>query len=244
MKQRFRTGGLAAWSIHHPVGVSMITLTVIVLGFFSFNQLGINLLPHIIAPEVRVRIIDQGVPASIMEDRVTRQLEEQLAITEDAIAVDSHTSEGRSSVDLSFPYGVDINNALRDASIRLDRAKRFLPENDEPPVIYKRDPAQIPVMELVLSSNQLNSVELRSWADYTFSKWFLNLPGIAAVEVGGGLEREIVIIPDQEKLANSKISLQELARQVRQQNIDSPGGRMIATRQEINTRSEGRFRTL
>ncbi len=244
MKQRFRTGGLAAWSIHHPVGVVMLTLTVIIFGLFSFKQLGINLLPHIIAPDVLVRIIDPGVPASIMEDRVTRQLEEQLAITEDAIAINSQTSEGRSAVDLSFPYGTDINNALRDASIRLDRAKRFLPENDEAPVIYKRDPAQIPVMELIISSNTLTSVELRSWADYTFSKWFLNLPGVASVEVGGGLQREIQIIPDQEKLANVGLSLQDFAQQIRQQNIDSPGGRMIATRQEITTRAEGRFQSL
>ena len=244
MKQRFRTGGLAAWSIHHPVGVTMLTLTLIIFGLFSFKQLGINLLPHIISPEVLVRIIDQGVPANIMEDRVTRQLEEQLAITEDAIAINSQTSEGRSAVDLSFPYGTDINNALRDASIRLDRAKRFLPENDEAPVIYKRDPAQIPVMELVISSNTLSSVELRSWADYTFSKWFLNLPGVASAEVGGGLQREIQIIPDQEKLANVGLSLQDFAQQIRQQNIDSPGGRMIATRQEITTRAEGRFRSI
>lgn len=244
MKQRFRTGGLAAWSIHHPVGVTMLTLTVIIFGLFSFKQLGINLLPHIISPEVLVRIIDQGVPASIMEDRVTRQLEEQLAITEDAIAINSRTSEGRSAVDLSFPYGTDINNALRDASIRLDRAKRFLPENDDAPVIYKRDPAQIPVLEVIISSNTLNSVELRSWADYTFSKWFLNLPGVASAEVGGGLQREIQIIPDQEKLANVGLSLQDFAQQIRQQNIDSPGGRMIATRQEITTRAEGRFRSL
>ncbi len=244
MKQRFRTGGLAAWSIRHPVGITMLTLTVILFGSFSFEKLGINLLPHIIAPEIRIRITDSGVPASIMEDQVTRQLEEQLAITEDAISVDSMTSEGRSAVDLSFPYGMDIDNALRDASIRLDRAKRFLPENDEAPIIYKRDPAQIPIMELIVSSNKLNSVELRSWADYILSKWFLNLPGVAAVEVGGGLEREILIIPDQEKLANVGLSLQEFARQIKQQNIDSPGGRMIATRQEITTRSAGRFRSL
>jgi multidrug efflux pump subunit AcrB len=244
MKHRFRTGGLAAWSIHHPVGVTMLTLTVVILGLFSFKQLGVNLLPHIIAPEVRVRILDTGVPASIMEDRVTRQLEEQLAITEDAIAVDSETSEGRSAVSLSFPYGVDINNALRDASIRLDRAKRFLPENDEAPVIYKRDPTQIPVMELVVSSEKLSSVELRTWADYTFSKWFLNLPGVAAVEVGGGLEREIQIVPDQEKLANIGLSLQDFAQQIDRQNTDSPGGRMIARHQEITTRSEGRFSSL
>ena len=244
MKQRFRTGGFAAWSIHHPVGVTMLTLTVIILGLFSFKQLGINLLPHIIAPEVRIRITDPGVPASIMEDRVTRQLEEQLAITEDAIAINSQTREGRSAVDLSFPYGVDINNALRDASIRLDRAKRFLPENDSAPIIYKRDPSQIPIMSLVLSSSKLNSVELRTWADYTFSKWFLNLPGVASVEVGGGLEREIQIIPDQEKLANIGLSLQGFSRQIKQQNTDSPGGRMIAQRQEITTRAEGRFSSL
>ncbi len=244
MKQRFRTGGMAAWSIRHPVGVSMLTLTVIIFGMFSFKQLGINLLPHIVAPEVRIRITDQGVPASIMEDRVTRQLEEQLAITEDAIAIDSRTTEGRSAVDLSFPFGIDIDNALRDASIRLDRAKRFLPENDEAPVIYKRDPAQIPVLELIVSSNILNSVELRSWSDYTFSKWFLNLPGVASAEVGGGLQREIQIIPDQEKLANIGLSLQDFARQINQQNTDSPGGRMFAQRQEISTRAEGRFRSL
>ncbi len=244
MKQRFRSGGFAAWSIHHPVGVTMLTLTVIILGLFSFKQLGINLLPHIISPEVLVRIIDPGVPASIMEDRVTRQLEEQLAITEDAIAVDSRTREGRSGVDLSFPYGTDINNALRDASIRLDRAKRFLPENDEAPVIYKRDPSQIAVMQIIISSDKLNSVELRSWADYIFSKNLLNLPGVASIETGGGLQREIQIIPDQEKLANIGLSLQDFARQIQQQNTDSPGGRMIAKRQEITTRSEGRFGSL
>jgi len=244
MKQHFRSGGLAAWSIHHPIGVSMLTLSVIVFGLFSFKQLGINLLPHIVSPEVLVRIIDQGVPASIMEDRVTRQLEEQLAITEDATLVTSRTTEGRSAVDLSFPYGTDIDNALRDASIRLDRAKRFLPANDEAPVIFKRDPAQISVMELVISSNTLNSVELRSWADYTFSKMFLNLPGVASVEVGGGLQREILVIPDQEKLANIGLSLQDFSHQIQQQNTDSPGGRMFTERQEITTRAEGRFRTL
>jgi len=148
MKKRFRTGGLAAWSIHHPVGVVMLTLSLIIFGFFAFKQLGINLMPHIISPEVLIRINDEGVTANIMEDRVTRLLEEQLAITEDAIAINSRTREGRSAVDLSFAYGTDIDNALRDASIRLDRAKRFLPENDQPPIIYKRDPAQIAVMQL------------------------------------------------------------------------------------------------
>jgi hypothetical protein len=100
MRQRFRSGGLASWSVRRPIAVVMLALTVVVLGLFSLDRLAIDLLPHIIYPEVRVRILDPGVPSRIMEDQITRQLEEQLAITEDAISVQSTTSEGRSEVDL------------------------------------------------------------------------------------------------------------------------------------------------
>lgn len=244
MKQRFRSGGLAAWSIKHPIGISMLALAAIILGVFALQRLGLDLLPHIIYPEVRVRVLDPGVPASVMEDRITRQLEEQLAITENAIQVQSQTTEGRSSVDLSFPYGTDIDIALRDASTRLDRAKRFLPESIEPPVIYKRDPSQIAVMELVASSNQRDSIELRSWADYTFSKWFLNLPGVAAVEVGGGLEREIQVIANQERIAGLGLNLIDLANIIRRGNEDAPGGQLLTSQREISTRTEGRLSTI
>lgn len=241
MKQRFRTGGLAAWSIRHPVGISMLTLTAIVIGFFALNRLGIDLLPNIIYPEIRVRILDPGVPARIMEDQVTRQLEEQLAITENAIQVQSKSKEGRSEVNLSFPYGTDIDIALRDASTRLDRAKRFLPDSIEPAIIYKLDPAQISILELVASSDVLNPIELRTWVDYTFSKWLLNLPGVAAVEVGGGLEREIEIVADQERLAGIGMSLVELANIIRRDNADAPGGRVFTSSRELTARTLGRF---
>ena len=241
MKQRFRGGGLAAWSTRHPIGILMLTLTVVVIGLFSLLRLGIDLLPHIIYPDVRVRVLDPGVPAQIMEDRITRQLEEQLAITEGAIEVQSTTREGRSAVDLGFAYGTDIDRALRDASTRLDRAKRFLPDTIEPPIIYKPDPSQLPVMELVLSSHEMNAAQLRSWADYRFAKWFINLPGVASVEVGGGVLREIQVIPDQEKLASLGLSLQQLAQIIERNNVDAAGGRLISPRQEISARTRGRF---
>ena len=244
MKQNLRTGGLAAWSIHNPVGISMLALTVVVIGFFSLDRLGVDLLPNIIYPEIRVRIMDEGVPATIMEDQITRQLEEQLAITENAILVQSFSREGESQVNLSFPYGTDIDIALRDASTRLDRAKRFLPDTMDPPIIYKRDPSQIPIIEFILSSNELNPVELRSWADYTFSKWFLNLPGVAAVEVGGGLEREISIIADQDRLANIGMTVTDVAEIIQSENYDTPGGQLQSTKQTISTRTQGRFNSI
>ncbi len=219
----------------------MIALAVILVGFFSIYRLSVNLLPHIIYPEIRVRIADPGVPTNIMEDEVTRQLEEQLAITEDAISVQSRTSEGHSRVDLSFEYGKDIDVALRDASTRLDRAKRFLPDNIEPPIIYKKDPSQIPIMEFVVASPLQDPVELRSWVDYTFAKWFLNLPGVAAAAVAGGLVREIQVLPDQRRLAGLNLSVDDLIKALQAANVEEPGGRLRMARGELTGRTTGRF---
>lgn len=232
---------ISSWSVRHPVGVVMLTLAVMVLGAFALGSLNIDLLPHIIYPDVRVRILDPGVPAKIMEDEVTRQLEEQLAITEGAIAVQSQTQEGRSAVDLSFTYGTDIDEALRDASSRLDRAKRFLPDTIDPPVIYKRDPFQIPVAEYVVSSPLLDPVELRAWADYSLGPSLLNLEGVAAAEVGGGLEREVRVVADQYRLAGLDLDVLDLEEVLRQSNQDVPAGRLRMSHGEISGRTEGRF---
>ncbi len=222
----------------------MLALAVVVLGLGSLQRLGINLLPDLIYPDVRVRISDPGVPARIMEDRVTRQLEEQLAITEGAIQVQSNSTEGRSSVDLSFPYGFDIDLALRDASTRLDRAKRFLPDTINPPVIYKRDPSQIPVLEMVVSSTDRDPVALRSWVDYTFAKWFLNVPGVAAAEVGGGLTREIQVVVDQERLSAFGFTIEDISTILSNENQDSPGGNLQTANREISARTSGRFQNV
>ena len=235
-----RHGGIAGWSVRHPVGVVMIALAVIVLGIFSLDRLRVDLLPHIIYPEVRVRILDPGVPGNIMEDQITRQLEEQLAITEDAISVQSQTSEGRSEVDLSFEYGKDIDVALRDASTRLDRAKRFLPDTIDPPVIFKRDPAQIPVAEYVVSSTLRDPIELRTWMDYVFAKWFLNLPGVAAAEIGGGPLREVIVMPDQRRLAGFGLTIDDLVSALERGNLETAGGRLRMDKQEITGRTAGR----
>jgi multidrug efflux pump subunit AcrB len=219
----------------------MIALAVIVLGVFALTRLAIDLHPHLIYPEIRVRILSPGVPATVMEDQFTRQLEEQLAITEDAISVQSRTGEGSVSVDLSFEYGKDIDIALRDASTRLDRAKRFLPDTADPPIIYKRDPSQIAVLELVVSSPLRDPVELRSWVDDVFGKWFLTLPGVAAAEVGGGLIREIQILPDQQRLAGVGLDMEDIIDALQRGNREDPAGRLKMSRQELSGRISGRF---
>lgn len=235
---------IAAWSIRHPIGVSMIALTVVILGLFTLTRLAIDLLPEIIYPEVRVRIVDSGVPASVMVDSVTRQLEEQLAITEDVIGIQSHTERGIATVDLAFGYDKDIDTALRDASTRLDRAKRFLPDSIDAPMIYKLDPSQIPVIEFVISAQLLSDTELRTWVDDIFSKWFLNVPGVASAEVGGGLTREIQVIPDQQRLAGIGLSYKDIIDALQTSNKDEAMGRLQMSAHEITGRISGRLHAI
>jgi CzcA family heavy metal efflux pump len=239
-----RRGGIAVWSIHHPVSTVMLTLTAIVLGLFALNRLSIDLLPKLIYPQIGVRILDPAVPANIMEDQVSRQIEEQLAITEDSTGIESTTLEGTSEVELYFDYGKDIDIALRDASTRLDRAKRFLPTTIDPPIIFKRDPAQIPVMEFVVTSPLRSMTELRTWTDDVFAKQFLNLPGVAAVEVGGGLVREVHVLPDQRRLAGLGLSVESIVAAIERGNVDAPAGRLRMTGHEYTSRTAGRFATV
>lgn len=239
-----RRGGLAAWSIRYPISTVMLTVAAVVLGLFALGRLSVDLLPHLIYPQIRVRVLDPGVSATIMEDKVTRQIEEQLAITEDAINVSSVTGQGSSAVDLDFSYGKDIDVALRDAATRLDRAKRFIPETKDPPYLFKFDPAQIPVMEFVVGSPLRDRVELRSWTDDIFSKRFLSIEGVAAAEVGGGLVREIHVLPDQRRLAGLGLSVEDLIRTIQQGNEDIPGGRLRMTHQEYLSRTAGRLQSV
>ncbi|TVQ93025.1 MAG: efflux RND transporter permease subunit [Chromatiaceae bacterium] len=232
---------LSHWSVRHPIGVIMLTLAAMVLGGFALGRLNVDLLPSIVYPDVSVRVNDPGVPARVMEDDVTRRLEEQLAITEGAVAIQSRTSEGRSAVDLSFRYGDDIDLALRDASARLDRARRFLPDSIEPPTIFKRDPFQLPVAEYVVGSPLLDPLELRDWVEYELAPLLVNLPGVAAAETGGGLAREVRISADQFRLAALGIDVLGLERALRQANRDVPAGRLRMADGEISGRTGGRL---
>ncbi|MCB1865814.1 MAG: efflux RND transporter permease subunit [Chromatiales bacterium] len=236
--------GLAAWCIERPIGVAAITAAVVVLGATTLGLLRVDLLPKVVRPEVRVRVFEANVPAAIMEDRVTRVLEEQLALTEGAIGVQSHTREGRSAVDLVFDYGTDIDRALQDASTRLDRARGALPDSADPPSVYKSDPSQQPVLELAVSGTTEDPAALREWAAERLRKWIVNVPGVAAVTVSGGSLREIQVLPDPARLAAVGMDVLDLAERIRKANRDTPVGRLVTPSAEIGGRVAGRARSL
>ncbi len=232
------------WSIGRPVGTSIISLAICIVGVSMVGRLAVDLLPRIIYPQVRAFVSNPGVDPEVMEQTVAKVLEPRLATTEDATLVTSESSEGRTSVELHFAYGTDIDFALRDASTKLDQARSALPEEAEPPVIFKSDPSQIPVLQFAVSSPVRDEVWLKRWCEDQLAKQLLTVPGVASVDVGGGKDREIQVIVDPERLRSYGLSVSELLTRLREENQDISGGRLQSGSRDLLSKTKGKFRSV
>ncbi len=229
-------------AIRRHIGTLMLTLTVIVLGVFFIFRLQVDLLPSITYPRVGVRLDVPGVAPEVAEEEVTKPLEEALAATEGVVQLSSQTREGQVSVDLYFNPGQNIDQALNDVTASVNRSRSALPEVAEQPRIFKIDPSQLPVYELALTAPALSRSELRVFADEVFTRELSVVPGVAAVDVSGGLKEEVRVNIDLQRLQAQGIGLIDVLNALEARNEDVSGGRLLGAEKEIITRTVGRFK--
>ncbi|MEZ4588132.1 MAG: efflux RND transporter permease subunit [Gemmatimonadales bacterium] len=241
MSQR---SSLSGFSIKRPIGTLALASVVVVLGLFYVGQLAIDLLPQIVYPQVRVGVRYPGVAPEVLEEQVTKVLETRLATTENLIRLESETQEGRVDVSLYFRYGTDMNFALQDASKNLDRARAGLPDDVEPPSIFKFDPSQVPVYEVGLSSPTMTQVDLRRWVDLQLVPQLLTVEGVGAIDVAGGLQREVQVVLDQERLRSYRLTIADVLAALRNENQDIAAGNLTSADFEIVGKTAGKFRTV
>lgn len=233
---------ISALSIRRHIGTLMLTIAVMVMGWFFVTNLPVDLLPSITYPRIGVRVDVPGVSPEVAIDEVTRPLEEALSATEGVVQVYSQTREGQVSVDLYFKPGGNIDQALNDATAAFNRARGRLPDTIEDARLFKADPSQLPVYEFALASDRLSPVDLRVFADEELGRELGVVEGVAAVDVAGGLEEEVRVILDLPRLQAVGVGLQEVLNALRDNNQDISGGRIFSQTQESLTRVLGRFR--
>jgi multidrug efflux pump subunit AcrB len=221
----------------------MLTVAVIVLGIFFVQQLPVDLLPSITYPRIGVRADVPGVSPEIAIDEVTRPLEQALAATEGVVQVISETREGQISLDLYFQPGGDIDQALNDATATLNRARNSLPDTVGQPRLFKADPSQTPVYEMALTSASLQGVDLRIFADQELARELNTVPGVASVDVSGGVQEEVRINLDVARLQALSLSVTEVLDALSERNQDVAGGRIQGPDDEPLTRVSGRFQS-
>ncbi|HEY9834123.1 MAG TPA: efflux RND transporter permease subunit, partial [Stenomitos sp.] len=233
---------LSATSIRQHIGTLMLTLTVIVLGVFFLAQLQVDLLPSITYPRIGVRLSAPGVSPEVAVEEITKPLEEALSATEGVVQVYSQTREGQVSLDLYFKPGGNIDQALNDATASFNRAQGRLPDIVEQPRLFKADPSQLPVYEFALQSPSLQDVDLRVFADEELSRELGVVDGVAAVDVSGGVQEEVLVKIDSNRLQSLGIGLTEVLNELRDRNLDVSGGRLRGGDSEPLTRTVARFR--
>lgn len=234
---------ISAIAIRRHIATLVLTLTVVVLGIFFLTSLQVDLLPSVTYPRIGVRVNSPGIAPEIAVDEITRPLEEALSATEGVVQVYSQTREGQVSVDLFFQPGGNIDQALNDASAAFNRARGRLPDTIEEPRLFKVDPSQLPVYEFALTSPSLQAVDLRVFADEELARELGVVLGVAAVDVSGGVQEEVQVNVDLDRLQALGVGLTDVLNGIRDRNQDVGGGRILGNNVEPLTRTVGRFRS-
>ncbi len=233
---------LSGVSIRQHIGTLMLTLAVIVVGVFFLAEIQVDLLPSITYPRIGVRLSAPGVSPEIGVEEITKPLEEALSATEGVVQVYSQTREGQVSLDLFFEPGGNIDQALNDATAAFNRAQGNLPDIVEQPRLFKVDPSQQPVYEMALRSPSLQDDALRVFADEELSRELGVVSGVAAVDVSGGVQEEVLVKIDPNRLQTLGIGLTDVLDELERRNQDVSGGRLRGKETETLTRTVGRFK--
>lgn len=222
----------------------MLAAVAVVLGLIYLGRLPIDLLPSIVYPQVRASVSNPGVAPEVMEETIAKPLESALAPTENLEGIETEIQEGQVGINLHFAYGTDMDFALQDASKNLERARARLPEEADPPAIFKFDPAQLPIYEVGFSSSERDPVSLRDWVDTQLRPRLLTIPGVASVDISGGLEREIQVVLDQERLRSYGLTIAGVIDALRSGNQDVAAGIVASEEREVVGKTSGKFRNV
>lgn len=218
---------LPEFGVRRPVTNFMIFCSVIILAFYSFTSIGIDLFPQIEPPVINVISVYPGAGPEDVETKVTENLENQLGTTPGLEKITSYSSEGTSVISLKFIWGTNLDQASNDVRDRIELAKRFLPDIPDEmdnPFIFKFNTANIPILFVGFTAKE-SFPELYDLVDKRLADELKQLPGVGTVQFhGGGLERQINIWVDREKLEGYGFSILDIENVLRRENITQPVG--------------------
>ena len=235
---------LPEFSINRPVTVLMAVMVCLLLGGISFVQIPVDLMPEIDSPSITITTDYEGVAPEEVETLISRPMEQIVSSAPGVERVSSTSSEGRSSVGVEFSYGMDIEVATDEVRSRLDRGRRGLPDDVEPPTIFKFDVTQFPIMFLTMATDELDAKELRTFAEKSILYRFERVKGVGQVRIGGGLRREIHVDLNLEKLRALDLSVAQVVNTIRAENLNRPVGPVKEGRFDVLLRTSGEFNSV
>ncbi|MEB3218930.1 MAG: efflux RND transporter permease subunit [Nostocales cyanobacterium 94392] len=216
---------VSAWSIHKPIPTIVLFLVLTVVGWFCFNALGIDTNPNIDIPAVQVRVNQPGAGPTELESQVTKKIEDAVAGLGNIDELRSVVTDGVSTTTINFELGTDTDRATNDVRNAIAQIRQSLPQDINDPIVQRLEFSGSSIMTYVVSSDKRSVEELSNLVDQTISRALLSVRGVAEIRRVGGVDREIRVNLDPNRLQSLGITATQVNDQLRAFNINLPGGR-------------------
>jgi hydrophobe/amphiphile efflux-1 (HAE1) family protein len=230
---------VSSWSIKKPVPTIVLFLILTVLGWFSFLNLGIDTNPNIDVPAVQVKVSQPGAGPAELEFQVTKKIEDAVAGLGNIDELRSTVSDGVSTTTINFVLGTNSDRATNDVRNAISQIRQNLPQDINDPIVQRIEFAGGPIMTYAVTSDKRSVEELSNLVDQTISRGLLAVKGVAQVKRLGGVDREIRINLNPNRLQSLGITATQVNDQIRAFNINLPGGRAEVGGSEQNIRTLG-----
>ena len=230
---------LSAWSIKNPIPTIVTFLILGFVGITSFTALGIDDTPNIDISAVNVVVTQRGASPTELETQVTKKVEDAVANLDGIDEISSTVTEGRSTTVINFELGVDANQATNEVNNAVSQIRPDLPLDINEPVVNKLSFAGGTVIAYAVESDTRDIAELSNLVDQSLIPQLLNVSGVGEIDRWGGVDREVRVDLDPERLLAYRISATAVNQQIRDYNINLAGGKAKLGGREKNVRTLG-----
>lgn len=230
-------------SIRRPVLTSMMSLALVLFGLVSLTRLPVRELPNIDPPVVSVTTVYPGANARVVETEVTERLEEAISNIEGIKTLTSTSREQVSNITIEFDLSRNVDLAAQDVRDRVARVRGLLPEDILEPVVAKQESDAQPIMWISVNSDRHSPRELTTIAELQIKNRLQTVAGVSSVIIGGEKRFAMRLWLDAERLAAHGVTVLDVARALREQNVELPSGRVENLDREMTIQTLGELKT-
>ena len=226
---------LSDLSIKRPVICLVASIIIVLVGFLAFRRLPVREYPNTDSPVISVQTNYPGASAEVVESKITEPLEKELSSIDGIRVLRSSSQEQQSNISVEFNIDRDISDAANDVRDRVSRARNRLPQEARETQVSKTDADQNPIITFSITSDIYSRLELYDLADRLVVQRIQTLPGVGSVSIRGP-RYAMRLWVDTDRLAAYSLTVADVERALRQQNVDIPGGRIESDSREFTVR--------
>jgi HAE1 family hydrophobic/amphiphilic exporter-1 len=235
---------VSTWGIKNPIPVSLLFIAAVMAGLICYNLLPIKQFPNITFPAVTVTITENGAAPGEMETQVTRPIEDAMAGISNVKAIQSVVNQGVSVTVVQFELSEGLEKVTDEVRSKVDQARAVLPRDIDPPTINRLEIDSAPIITYAVSAPDMSAAGLSWFIDDTIARALQAETGVAQVARVGGVDREINVVIDPDRMAAHGLTAPALNAALSAYDVDHPGGRLRIGEREQTVRVLGAANTL